>query len=65
MSGDMRVKLSDPNAVTAMAKNQSLETIDAHSKASGNMTVERQVGGKSVYLTEEGAAAFDQLTKQG
>lgn len=29
------------------------------------MTVERQVGGKSVYLTEEGAAAFDKLAQQG
>ncbi|MFZ5469717.1 MAG: hypothetical protein ACOZIN_09795 [Myxococcota bacterium] len=41
------------------------ETIDAHSKKAGTFSESRTVNGKPVWLTAEGARAYDSLRAAG
>lgn len=63
--GNIRVSFADPTAVDARERARRLETIDANQTAGGNMRTERQVAGKSVFLTEEGATMFDESVGRG
>ncbi len=59
--GDMRIS---NDVVPGMGQASQLEVIDANSVKAGDFSEERNVGGKSIYLTPEGAQAYDELAKQ-
>jgi hypothetical protein len=54
--GDLHVRSS--GMITGMNMN---DTVDANSKPSGNMTTPVNVEGKTVYMTEAGAARMQEL----
>lgn len=62
MSGDMRVRSNIDGALGGAGK---LEHIDAHSSQSGDFSEARQVGGKEVFFTPDGAALYDELAAAG
>ena len=60
--GNMRVQ-TRPVGTIGMA-NQ-VETIDAHALRAGNFTEARNVGGQNVWMTPQGAEAYDALQRGG
>jgi len=60
--GDSRIQNT---GISGYGLNSQLEVLDAHSTRSGDFTQERQVGNEVLYLTPEGAEAFDALKCDG
>ena len=60
--GDMRVRNHGAGGLGIV--NQQ-EVIDAHSKKAGDFTEARTVEGKQVFLTADGAKAYDGLVSAG
>lgn len=60
--GDMRVQTKPVGTLGAL--NQ-IETVDAHSLRAGTFTEARQVNGQQVWLTADGAKAFDAMAGSG
>lgn len=58
--GDLRIR-NDSDLEMRSGRTHAIEVIDAHSMQSGDFTEQRQVQGETVFLTPEGAAAFDEL----
>ena len=56
--GDLRILNEN---VGGLGQAQAMQAIDAHSVQSGDFTEERTVTGGVVFLTPEGAAAYDGL----
>ncbi|MDB5102016.1 MAG: hypothetical protein JWM80_6437 [Cyanobacteria bacterium RYN_339] len=54
--GDSRVQFG---AVGGMGALNQIKTIDANSKASGDMKCPVEVGGKTVYMTEAGRDLYE------
>jgi len=52
------------DVVPGLGQESQLEVIDASSVKAGDFSEERNVGGKRVYLTPEGAGAYDTLAQQ-
>lgn len=63
MSGDIRVRVTGPE--TSGGRFNNNESIDANSVSSGNMTTGVNVGGKQVFMTKEGAAAYNSRMENG
>lgn len=61
--GDMRVRNQGGAGGLGIVNQQ--EVIDAHSKEAGDFTQMRNVGGSEVWLTADGAKAYDGLVKEG
>lgn len=60
--GDLRIR---NDQVASIGQDHQLEVIDAHSQQSGEFTEARSVGGQTVFLTPDGAAAHDGLKNSG
>lgn len=56
MRGDSHVRIPSIGGMGAL--NQT-KAIDSHSKASGDFTEQRLIGGQVTFLTRAGAEAFD------
>ncbi|MEZ0370393.1 MAG: hypothetical protein ACAI44_14985 [Candidatus Sericytochromatia bacterium] len=63
MSGDLYVRVRQPENAGGRFNNNV--NIDANSVSSGNMTTPVNVGGRQVFMTEQGAARYAQLTAPG
>ena len=59
--GDQRVVSDYPG----MGHMTASPPIDAHSVRAGTFTEERKVNGQTVFLTEDGARAYDDLAQKG
>jgi hypothetical protein len=63
MSGDMRIKANIDGGLGGAHKLS--DPIDAHSQKSGDFTEGRNIQGKQVFLTPEGAQALDGKIRDG